>query len=121
MSTATRTCPWCSSSVSAAAVSCPACGSTFARESLPARPGIRSGTSGSAIASLVLGILGLTTLPFVFPILAIVFAGKAEREIAEGASGDGLASAGRVLGWIGLLLDVLGVLAILIFLSAVSS
>lgn len=56
------------------------------------------GTNGMAIASLVVGIVGLC---FCFGFLAIIFGSKARRKIEEtGQSGDGLAIAGIVLGWV---------------------
>ena len=74
-------------------------------------------TSGYAIASLVLGIAGLTFFPLVPSILAVVFGGKARAEIQSGAArGDGLATAGVILGWVGIGLVALGVLlALLMF------
>jgi hypothetical protein len=61
---------------------------------LPHRP-----TNGMAIASLVLGILWLY---WVGSILALVFGYVARQQIAQrGESGGGLATAGIVLGWIG--------------------
>jgi hypothetical protein len=70
-------------------------------------------TNGKAIASLVLGIVGLTGLPFVCSILAVVFGRGARREIAaSGEGGEGLATAGIVLGWVGILLVLLVVLLV---------
>lgn len=71
-------------------------------------------TSGMAIASLVLGISGLTVLPFLGSILALIFGYTARKEIREHpdrVSGDGLAVAGIVLGWISVAVAVLGILA----------
>ncbi|WP_236829756.1 DUF4190 domain-containing protein [Blastococcus sp. KM273128] len=56
-------------------------------------------TNGMAIASLVLGILWLY---WIGSILALVFGYTAQRQIRErGESGGGMATAGIVLGWIG--------------------
>jgi len=56
-------------------------------------------TNGMAIASLVLGILWLY---WVGSILALVFGYVAKRQIRErGDAGSGMATAGLVLGWIG--------------------
>ena len=61
--------------------------------------------SGWAKASLVLGILGVTVLPVVGAVLAIVFARIAKKRILHSdLEGDGLATAGQTLGIIGLLL-----------------
>jgi uncharacterized Zn finger protein (UPF0148 family) len=60
-------------------------------------------TSGMAIASLVMGIVGWTVLPLLGSILAIVFGYAARNEIRRRPgelSGDGLAMTGLVLGWL---------------------
>jgi hypothetical protein len=56
-------------------------------------------------------------------ILAIVFGRQAKREIAErpGLGGAGLATAGIVLGWVGLALVALAVLFILFVVVASTS
>ena len=57
-------------------------------------------TNGMAIASLVLGILWIYGLG---AILALVFGYMAKKQIRErGEGGCGLATAGIVLGWIGI-------------------
>jgi len=80
-------------------------------------------TSGKAVASLVLGIGGFVIFPFVLSILAIVFGGQAKREIRErpGLGGAGMATAGIVLGWIGVALVVLAVLFIVLVVVASTS
>jgi uncharacterized membrane protein len=77
-------------------------------------------TSGKAIASLVLGIGGFLIFPVVLSILAIVFGRSAKREIAErpGLGGAGLATAGIVLGWIGVALTVIAVLFVVLVVAA---
>jgi hypothetical protein len=58
-------------------------------------------TSGWAIAALVMGILGLTCLFFVGSVMAIIFGAVAKHEIhkSEGRlKGNGLATAGLVMG-----------------------
>jgi hypothetical protein len=78
--------------------------------------------SGTALGSLVFGILGLTTLPLIGPIAAILLAGKAEGQIQSDQTLDGLglARAGRIMGWIGLALTGAGcLLAMLWFVFAV--
>lgn len=70
--------------------------------------------SGWAIASLVLGIIGLCGG---FPaILALVFGFLAKKQIAEDPSkdGDGLATAGIVLGIIGIVVLILGLIFIVL-------
>lgn len=61
--------------------------------------------NGMAVAALVLGIAGLTVLPFISSIFAVIFGSMARREIRQNpgvTSGDGVAVAGVVLGWIGI-------------------
>jgi hypothetical protein len=69
-------------------------------------------TSGAAIASLVLGIAGLVVFPLIPSILAIVFGGRARDEMRgdPAVTGEGLATAGVILGWIGVAVCVLGLL-----------
>ncbi|MRR31190.1 DUF4190 domain-containing protein [bacterium] len=69
-----------------------------------------------AIVSLVLGILGLAAiLPVIGSIGAVISGRIARREIAENAnqySGDNLARAGVTLGWIGIGLSVIVLIAL---------
>lgn len=59
--------------------------------------------NGKAIASLVLGVIGMTGILFVAAIVAIVLGQRSRREIdATGQKGAALATAGIVLGWTGL-------------------
>ncbi|WP_376791247.1 DUF4190 domain-containing protein [Thermoflexus sp.] len=82
-------------------------------------------TSGKAIASLVLSILGLVgVLPIIGPILGIILGHQARSEIAnrpEALTGEGLARAGIILGWVGLALTALGIICgLLIFGGTIS-
>ena len=66
-------------------------------------------TNGMAIASMVLGILWLY---WIGSILALVFGYIAKNQIRErGEAGDGMATAGIVLGWIGV--GVIGLVVLL--------
>ncbi|GGU12654.1 DUF4190 domain-containing protein [Nocardioides albus] len=69
------------------------------------------GTSGMAIASLILGIFGfICCTGFVFSILAIVFAIIARKDIAAsgGAKGGaGMATAGLVLGIVAMVIGII--------------
>lgn len=80
-------------------------------------------TSGKAIAALVLGIVGVLFVPLVCSILAIVLGRQAKREIqAEPRlGGEGMATAGTVLGVVGLCLFAIGVLLLLLLVSASQS
>ena len=75
-------------------------------------------TSGYAIASLILGIAGFFVFPIVPSILAIVFGRKAQEEIGRDPTlgGEGLATAGIVLGWVGVALLGIGLLFLLLLL-----
>jgi hypothetical protein len=72
----------------------------------PPRPGTAAvKTSGWAVASLVLGILSFTCLPFIAAVLAIVFGAIARSDIKRSGGktgGSGLATAGIVLGVVNL-------------------
>ena len=59
-------------------------------------------TNGFAIASLTMGVLGLSALPLIGALLALFFGYRARREIANsGERGEGFATAGVILGWVG--------------------
>lgn len=67
--------------------------------------------STMAIISLIAGVLGLTIFPLIGSIVALFVGYMARREIQESGGeigGEGLATAGIVLGWIGVALGVLG-------------
>lgn len=68
--------------------------------------------SSTAVISLVAGILGLTFLPIIGSIVALITGSMAKNEIAQSAGtvgGEGMAQVGVILGWIGVGLTVLGV------------
>ena len=69
-------------------------------------------TSSTALISLIAGILGLTFLPLIGSIVALITGSSAKREIQQSGGtlgGEGLAQAGIILGWIGVGLTVVGV------------
>ena len=74
-------------------------------------------TESSAVASLVLGILGFVACPVVCSILAIVFGNQAKNRIRANPAleGENLAKAGIILGWVGVGLSILGVVFFLLF------
>jgi Domain of unknown function (DUF4190) len=77
-------------------------------------------TNGKATTSLVLGICGIVLCPIVLSVPALVLGYQARREIdqSNGASGGrGMAVAGIVLGWIGL---VIGILIVAFFAFAIA-
>ena len=78
-------------------------------------------TNGSAIVSVVLGVLWFAGIG---SLLALVFGYRARREIKNSAGaqkGSGLATAGIILGWIGIAILLVGVVGgALTLMSAVS-
>ncbi|GAB3512937.1 DUF4190 domain-containing protein [Pseudoxanthomonas daejeonensis] len=80
-------------------------------------------TSSLAIASLVSGILGWTLLPFIGTVVAIITGHMARSEIRASQGqldGDGLALAGLVLGWVSVILLLVGLFILFAFLGGVA-
>ena len=76
-----------------------------------------SASSGKSTAALVTGILGLVICPPIFSVLALVLGYQSRREIdASGGrmGGRGNATAGVVLGWIGIALMAIVIVLIVI-------
>lgn len=72
--------------------------------------------SGLAIASLVCSIVGLVMCPLIGQIVGLVLGYKAKRQIAASGGvllGEEMASAGIIIGWIGIGLVALQALAAL--------
>ena len=79
--------------------------------------------ASGAVASLVLGILGLIFCPLCAPIAWALGSG-AEREIdASGGAlgGRGLATAGKIIGIVGTVLLVLGILFLVLLFGIIGS
>lgn len=74
-------------------------------------------TSGTAITSLVFGIISWVGLPFMGALVAVICGHVARGEIRRAApgtvEGDGLAIAGLILGYVQLALFVMVILIIL--------
>lgn len=81
-------------------------------------------TSGTAVASLVFGILSWCLLPFIGAIAAIVLGHSARGEIRRAPpgsiDGDGMALAGLILGWAHIVLCVLAVVFFLLFFGGLA-
>jgi hypothetical protein len=91
-------------------------------------PGVESDllpTSTLAIVSLVSAILGFTFVPVIGTIVALVtgyMARSETRSIPPRTSGDGLATAGIIMGWIQVGLLVIGIcctIAYLVFIVGI--
>jgi hypothetical protein len=81
-------------------------------------PAAASSTNGLAIASMVLGILWIYAIGSV---LALVFGYKAKRSIDQSGgreSGRGMAIAGIVLGWIGVVCTTLLAIVLIVGISS---
>lgn len=73
-----------------------------------------------AIVALVTGIAGLTVIPFVSSIVAVVTGHMARKEVRRtGEQGDGLALAGLITGYIGIGLGVLVAILVIAFFGIV--
>ena len=80
-------------------------------------------TNGLAVASMVLGIVGIVVVPLIGSILALVFGYQAHGQIRDShgrQSGGGYATAGIVLGWVGIALGILMIIAFVSLFSVAS-
>jgi len=106
-------CPKCGSQSSDNTVFCAYCGTRISkREQVANVQSQKHPGEGSAVASLVCGILGFCTVPIILSIIAIVQGDKAKK---LGYTG-GMATAGTVLGWTGLILGIIGIIFIIIYI-----
>ncbi len=131
-------CPRCSTLVEKPAVGnpvCPNCGfgspagaatrqAPQAGYAAPAAPtGATQANAPGAVGSLVCGILAIVMLGILTGIPAVVMGGRAKRRIRESGGrlgGDGMATAGLVLGWVSIGLTLLVVLFYAAVIAAVA-
>ena len=87
------------------------------QQNLPSYPGATVLPSSTlAIVSLVSGILGFTFAPVVGGIVALITGYMARNETRATASGDGMATAGIILGWVQIGLGAVAVCCFVAFL-----
>jgi hypothetical protein len=81
-------------------------------------------TSGTAVASLVFGILSWIALPFIGALLAVVLGHTARSEIRRAPpgtiDGDGMALAGLILGWVHLAIFIALIMFVFLFLGGLA-
>ena len=81
-------------------------------------------TSGTAIASLVFGILSWCVLPIIGAVLAVILGHSAHNEIRSAPpgtiDGDGLAIAGLILGWAHIVLFIMAIMLVFFFLGGLA-
>lgn len=81
-------------------------------------------TSTMAIVSLIAGIAGFSFLPLIGTIVALItgyMARNETRAVPPTASGDGLATAGIIMGWVQVGLSVLGICLFILFFGFFAS
>ena len=88
--------------------------STEPKPQAPQEP--QAAPDGNAIASLILGIVGITVLPFIASILAVILGRVSIGDAYKrGERGSAIATAGVILGWIGVAAPVVLVVFLCIF------
>lgn len=91
--------------------------SNFETPTPPPASGTPAPTSTLSLTSLIMGIIGWIFLPIVGAIIAVITGHMAKKEIRESnglLGGDGMATAGLVLGYSNLALGMCGCLALIL-------
>lgn len=112
-------CRYCGTHNSEEARECAQCGEFLYQ--MPDSPYSAPQQSGKAVASLICSLAGLFMCFFVGQIIGLVLGYGAKREIEASRgrlTGEGLAKAGIIIGWVGIGIDGLLVLIWLIALFA---
>lgn len=79
-------------------------------------------TNTLAVVALISGIAGYVVIPFIGHLVAVITGHMAKKQILQtGEQGSGMATAGLVLGYIGLALSVVGIFFVVIALLAVGT
>jgi len=111
-------CPQCGNALPDDAVACPVCGRKLAASAAPTIPADIGGTpqtSGKAVASLILGIFSFTLFAAIPAIVLGHVALSQIKKSAGGLQGKGVAIAGLVLGYLGVL-----ILPLVLILAAIA-
>jgi len=106
-------CPGCGAENDDNAYRCVNCGE-YLRSTEP-RPYPVVRTSGLAIAALICSIVGWVGCYLIGPIVGVVLGYQARKQIRESGgrlTGEGLATAGIILGWLGIGLVLLAVIGL---------
>lgn len=80
-------------------------------------------TSSSAIVALVLAIASWAVCPFIFAIVALVFASKADREIQRSGGsleGGGLSTAAKIVAWINIGVTLAAVVVVIVIVIVIA-
>lgn len=116
----TKECRFCGEEIRKAAIKCRHCG-----EHLKQRPGggdarIRKQIDDAATMALIMAIIGIVACPITLPIGIIKGNEAKRRAIAAGIAVPGGATAGIIIGWLFISLNVLAILAVvLLFVVAI--
>jgi len=107
-----KACPFCKNQIKKTALKCRFCGKYLDSQIQQQSTVLPKGTHSDAKSALVFGILSMLCCAIIFGPLAIVKANSAIRDIRydRGFSGEGMATAGKVLGIVGICLWGLGIL-----------